>query len=73
MKGLAPVDNSQLASCLVLSALYLNEWCFGLIRISRSRLASRIDRHGLLSVGATTAAYARRKLRATKRLISLAE
>jgi hypothetical protein len=73
MKGLTPVDNSRLASCLVRAALYLNEWCLGLVRISRSRLASRIDPHGLLSVGTTTAAYARRKLRATKRLISLAE
>ena len=55
MKGLTPVDNSQLASCLVRAALYLNEWCLGLVRISRSRLASRIDQHGLLSIGGTTA------------------
>jgi hypothetical protein len=48
MKGLTPVDNSQLASCLVRAALYLNEWCLGLVRISRSGLASRIQ-HGLLS------------------------
>ncbi len=73
MKGLTPLDNSQLASCLIRAALYLNEWCSGLVRISRFRLASRIDQHVLLSVGATTAAYARRKLGATKRLISLAE
>jgi hypothetical protein len=31
MKGLTPVDNSQLASCLVRAALYLNEWCLGLV------------------------------------------
>ena len=48
MKGLTPVDNSQLASCLVRAALYLNELCLGLVRASRSRLASRIDQHGHL-------------------------
>ena len=62
MKGLTPVDNSQLASCFVRAALYLNEWCLGLVLISSSRLASRIDQHVLLPVGA------RRKLRATKLL-----
>ena len=74
MKGLTPVDNSQLASCLVLSALYLNERCLGLVRISRSRLASRIDRHGhLLPVKAQLVQCASWKFRVTKRLISSAE
>ena len=68
-----PVDNSQLASCLRRAELYLNEWCLGLVRILRFRMASRIDQHGLFSLGATTAGYAHRKLRVTKRLTSSAE
>jgi len=43
-----PLDNSQLASCLIRAALYLNELCLGLVRAPRCRLANRIDQHGHL-------------------------
>jgi len=43
-----PINNSQLASCLIRAALYLNEMCLGLVRALRSRLASRIGQYGHL-------------------------